>query len=333
MTNNVGLLKNNNRAGHKHGSHIAIRILSCLLFLFMAVQANAADAKQYTVGDVPNVRLTDARQYVSDPTDILSPIARDSINAILGRLEKSTGIETAVVMLPSIGEADIFDFAHELFRTWGIGKKKSDNGLLILFVMDQRKVRFTTGYGIEGTMTDAMSKRIQMQQMIPHFKQGDWNGGMVDGVRAAAKVLDGSMEPENTDDEDDGLLGVIVALGTMVAITLLCIYLMGEQQRCPKCHKKGALQKVNSQILRLSTGKNGRGGRRIRRTTYICKHCGHMVTKDENIDDSGNTMTNAAILGTMLGSGRRGGSFGGGGSFDGSFGGGSTGGGGATSGW
>ena len=81
-------MKNDNRAGRKHGSHIAIRLLSCLLFLFMALQATAADTKQYTVGDVPNVRLTDVRQYVSDPTEILSPIARDSINAILGRLEK-----------------------------------------------------------------------------------------------------------------------------------------------------------------------------------------------------------------------------------------------------
>lgn len=334
MIYNVGLLKNDKRAGRKHGLHIATRLLSCLLFLFMALQATAADTKQYTVGDVPNVRLTDVRQYVSDPTEILSPIARDSINAILGRLEKSTGIETAVVMLPSIGDADIFDFGHELFRTWGIGKKKSDNGLLILFVMDQRKVRFTTGYGIEGTMTDAMSKRIQMQQMIPHFKEGDWNNGMVDGVRAAAKVLDGSMEPEAADDEDDGLLGALIVLGSIVAITVLCIYLMGEQQRCPKCRKKGGLQKVNSQILRLSTGKNGRrGGRKIRRTTYVCKYCGHTVTKDEDIDDAGNAIANAAILGSALGSGRRGGGFGGGGSFGGSFGGGSTGGGGATSGW
>ena len=291
-------------------------------------------ASAYDVAQVPNVHLQDAAQYVSDPGKILSVQARDSINRMLSRLEQSTGIESAVVMLPTIDDADIFEFAHELFRYWGIGKKKSDNGFLVVFVMDQHKVRFTTGYGLEGTMTDAVSKRIQMQQMIPHFKEGDWNNGMVDGVRAAAKVLDGSMEPEDADDEDDGLLGAFIALGTIVAIALLCIYLVGEQQRCPKCRKKGGLQKVNSQILRLSTGKNGRsGGRKIRRTTYVCKYCGHTVTKDEDIDDAGNAIANAAILGSALGSGRRGGGFGGGGSFGGSFGGGSTGGGGATSGW
>lgn len=300
------------------------RLIGLMLFLLVATLSFATgEEKQYTLQDVPNVRLNDARQYVSDPSHILSGSARDTINAVLARLEESTGIETAVVMLPSIGEEDIFNFAHELFRQWGIGKKKSNNGLLILFVMDQRKVRFTVGYGLEGTMTDAMSKRIQMQRMVPRFKAGDWDGGMVDGVRAAAKVLDGSMQPEPTDDEEDMLVGII-ALLIIIGIAIFAIFLVGEAQRCPKCRKKG-VKRVAQQVLRLSNG------RRVRRTTFLCPHCGHTFTRDENIDDSGNAA--AFIAGAMLGGmGRRGGGFGGGIS-GGSFGGGSTGGGGSTSGW
>jgi len=300
------------------------RLIGLMLFLLVATLSFATgEEKQYTLQDVPNVRLNDARQYVSDPSHILSGSARDTINAVLGRLEESTGIETAVVMLPSIGEEDIFNFAHELFRQWGIGKKKSNNGLLILFVMDQRKVRFTVGYGLEGTMTDAMSKRIQMQRMVPRFKAGDWDGGMVDGVRAVAQVLDGSMQPEPTDDDEDMLVGII-ALLIIIGIAIFVIFLVGEAQRCPKCHKKG-VKRVAQQVLRLSNG------RRVRRTTFLCPHCGHTFTRDENIDDSGNAA--AFIAGAMLGGmGRRGGGFGGGIS-GGSFGGGSTGGGGSTSGW
>lgn len=300
------------------------RLIGLMLFLLVATLSFATgEEKQYTLQDVPNVRLNDARQYVSDPSHILSGSARDTINAVLGRLEASTGIETAVVMLPSIGEEDIFNFAHELFRQWGIGKQKSNNGLLILFVMDQRKVRFTVGYGLEGTMTDAMSKRIQMQRMVPRFKAGDWDGGMVDGVRAAAQVLDGSMQPEPTDDDEDMLVGII-ALLIIIGIAIFVIFLVGEAQRCPKCHKKG-VKRVAQQVLRLSNG------RRVRRTTFLCPHCGHTFTRDENIDDSGNAA--AFITGAMLGGmGRRGGGFGGGIS-GGSFGGGSTGGGGSTSGW
>ena len=303
-------------------------LIAALLFVFTATAA--AETKQYTIDDVPNVRLSDARQYVTDPTAILSTAARDSINAMLGRLEKSTGIETAVVMLPSIGEEDIFDFGHELFRKWGIGKKKSDNGLLILFVMDQKKVRFTTGYGIEGTMTDAMSKRIQTTLMIPRFKKGNWDGGMVSGVRAVTKTLDGSMQAEEDSGEDD-ISTIMITLLAIVVTMLIFIYAMGSLQRCPKCKKRSALRKVKEQHL-VVKDQNGRIVRRILRTTYICKYCGNTVTKDSDENDNGNAMATGAILGSMLGGGNRGGSgFGGG--FGGSFGGGSTGGGGATSGW
>lgn len=305
------------------------RLIGLMLFLLVATLSFATgEEKQYTLQDVPNVRLNDARQYVSDPSHILSGSARDTINAVLARLEESTGIETAVVMLPSIGEEDIFNFAHELFRQWGIGKQKSNNGLLILFVADQRKVRFTVGYGLEGTMTDAMSKRIQMQRMVPRFKAGDWDGGMVDGVRAAAQVLDGSMQPEPADDDEDMLVGII-ALLIIIGIAIFVIFLVGEAQRCPKCRKKG-VKRVAQQVLRLSNGRRVRlsNGRRVRRTTFLCPHCGHTFTRDENIDDSGNAA--AFIAGAMLGGmGRRGG----GGFSGGSFGGGSTGGGGSTSGW
>lgn len=304
------------------------RLQTILIACLIAVTAWAAgdSVKEYkSVDDVPNVRLTDVRRYVSDPTSILSPAATDTIDAILGRLEKSTGIETAVVMLPSIGENDIFDFSTSLFRKWGIGKKKSDNGLLILFVMDQHKVRFSTGYGIEGTMTDAMSKRIQMQYMVPAFKRSDWNKGMVDGVRATAKVLDGSMEPEAADSDTDDIL---FSIGIIVGIVLLVMFVSSIMQRCPKCHKRSAMKQMGVEVLRVSTGKGRR--KRIRRTTYVCQYCGHIMTKDEDIDDnSGSAAAGGAILGSMLGSSGGGG----GGSFGGSFGGGSTGGGGSTSDW
>ena len=286
-----------------------IRRLQTILFAcLIAVTAWAAgdSVKEYkSVDDVHNVRLTDVRRYVSDPTSILSPAATDTIDAILGRLEKSTGIETAVVMLPSIGENDIFDFSTSLFRKWGIGKKKSDNGLLILFVMDQHKVRFATGYGIEGTMTDAMSKRIQMQYMVPAFKRSDWNKGMVDGVRAAAKVLDGSMEPEAAGDDTD-TSDLLFSIGIIVGIVLLVMFVSSIKQRCPKCHKRSAMKQMGVEVLRVSTGKGRR--KRIRRTTYVCQYCGHIMTKDEDIDDnSGNAAASGFILGSMLGGGGRGG--------------------------
>ena len=164
----------------------------------------------YTVETVPNVHIRDSRQYVSDPTNILTANTKDSINAIFALLERNTGIETAVVMLPSIGESDEFDFAHALFRHWGIGKKDKNNGLLILYVADIHRIRFVTGYGIEGFMTDAMSKRIQTRYMIPAFRQGNTDTGMLNGAAAVYKTLKDSMNPDRK-----GNTGAAISVATV----------------------------------------------------------------------------------------------------------------------
>ena len=179
-------------------------------------------------------------------------------------------------------------------------------------------------------MTDAMSKRIQTTLMVPRFKKGNWDGGMVSGVRAVAKTLDGSMQAEEGSGEDD-ISTIMITLLAIVVTMLIFIYAMGSLQRCPKCKKRSALRKVKEQHL-VVKNKNGRIIRRILRTTYVCKYCGNTVTKDTDENDHGSAMATGAMLGSMLGGGNRGGS-GFGGSFGGNFGGGSTGGGGATSGW
>ena len=130
--------------------------------------------------------------------------------------------------------------------------------------------------------------------------------------------------PEAADNDTD-TSDLLFSIG---GIVLLVMFVSSIMQRCPKCHKRSAMKRMGVEILRVSTG-NGRR-KRIRRTTYICQYCGHMMTKDEDIDDNnGNAAASGFILGSMLGGGGRGG----GGSFGGSFGGGSTGGGGSTSDW
>ena len=302
------------------------------LLIMVCVALLSGPLSAMTVDEVPNVHLKDARQYVTDPSAILSTAARDSINLMLGQLEKGSGIEVAVVMLPSIGNDDIFDFAHDLFRKWGIGKKKENNGLLVLFVMDQHKVRFTTGYGLEGALTDALSKRIQMNEMVPAFKEGKWDEGMVKGVRATVAILKGEVAADqygatsaNGNDEELTTFDVI-AISMVFIIIILVIVLACRDKKCPKC-KKHAMKTVSTQRLKIALG-HGRV-KRIIRTTYVCQNCGHQITHDtdDNDDDKLNAALAAASIARMAMRGSSGGSTGG------SFGGGSTGGGGSTSGW
>lgn len=292
----------------------------------MVAQAAAQDApRAYTVEHVPNVHVADRRLYTTDPSGILSPAARDTINAVCARLERQTGIEMAVVMLPSIGNADVFDFAQALFRHWGVGKKGSDNGVLVLFVADVRQIRIHTGYGVEGTLTDALCKRIQTRLMVPAFRRADWDEGMVQGVRGIYEVLRSSARPDGSSAEGDDTAALMVLLAIVAGMVGIIGLIGWQRRRCPRCRKQG-LRRVASETLRDELG------RRIRRTTYVCRYCGNTVTRDDVIDDpnangGGNAAAAGFIIGSMMGGGRGGSSFGG------SFGGGSSGGGGAQSGW
>lgn len=322
-----------NTSGARHKPRYRLKatwLRSLLIMVCVALLSGPLSAM--TVDEVPNVHLKDARQYVTDPSAILSTAARDSINLMLGQLEQGSGIEVAVVMLPSIGNDDIFDFAHNLFRKWGIGKKKENNGLLVLFVMDQHKVRFTTGYGLEGTLTDALSKRIQMNEMVPAFKEGKWDEGMVKGVRATVAILKGEVAADqygatsaNGNDEELTTFDVI-AISMVFIVIILVIVLACRDKKCPKC-KKHAMKTVSTQRLKIALG-HGRV-KRIIRTTYVCQNCGHQITHDtdDNDDQKLNAALAAASIARMAMRGSSGGSTGG------SFGGGSTGGGGSTSGW
>lgn len=156
-----------------------------LLTAFVLFGAHAI--AQYTPATVPNNKLIN-NSYVSNPDNIISGVTVAEIDAILGRVEQQTTAQVAVVALNSIGDADIFVFAQELFNLWGLGRS-NDNGLLILLVEDQHTVRFHTGYGLEGPLPDAVCKQIQREKMVPSFKQGSYDGGMLGGVIEVEKIL------------------------------------------------------------------------------------------------------------------------------------------------
>lgn len=154
-------------------------------------------ATVYTLDNLPDVHRSDARQYVSNPDGILAPETVGEMNRIIRSTADSTSAEIAVVVVESIGDEEIKPFATALFGQWGIGKKDNDNGLLILFVLDQRQITFETGYGLEGVLPDALCKRIQMQEMIPAFREGDYDKGMLNGLARTADIL---TRPEAADE-------------------------------------------------------------------------------------------------------------------------------------
>ena len=209
----------------------------------------------YTPENLPKVHLVDKTRYVCDPENILNVAARDSIDRMLYALEQQTGIQTVVAVVPTIGEADCFDFCHQLLNSWGVGQKGKDNGLVILLVTDQRCIQFYTGYGLEGPLPDAICKRIQTRHMIPYLKENRWSEGMVAGIRATCARLDGSMENDlPADGDDNGAGSVFLVLFGIVAVgVFLAVIAMHAASKCPKCgqHK---LQRSSSRLIALRNG-------------------------------------------------------------------------------
>ena len=296
-----------------------IGLFLCLLFSLQAQQI-------YTTDNIPKVHLQDKTRYVCDPDNILSNEARAEIDGMLYDLEQKTGIESVVAVLPSIGEADCFDFSHRLLNEWGVGKKGKNNGLIILLVTDQRCIQFYTGYGLEGDLPDAICKRIQTRDMIPYLKDGKWSEGMVAGVRAVCGRLDGSMTNDTESEEDVSFGFILLAIIGFFGIAGLIGYAaVRAASKCPNCgqHK---LQRSGSVLVSKQNGV------KIEDITYTCRNCGHTVVRrqqsyDENYHQRGGGGGGPFIGG--IGGGR--GFSGGGGFSGGSFGGGMGGGGGAGS--
>lgn len=296
------------------------RFISITLFLCLLVTLQAQ--KVYTTRNLPKVHLQDRTRYVCNPEGILSAAATDSIDRMLYALEQQTGIETVVAVVPSIGEDDCFDFSHRLLNEWGVGKKEKNNGLVILLVTDQRCIQFYTGYGLEGDLPDAICKRIQTREMIPYLKDGNWDAGMVAGVRAVCARLDGSMENDTEEEEEDLSVGaaLLLFMGIIGIGLLVAILAMRAASKCPNCgqHK---LQRSGSTLI------SRRNGIKTENVTYTCRNCGHQVVRrQESYDENyrGRGGSGPVIFGG-------GGGFGGGGFSGGSFGGGIGGGGGAGS--
>jgi uncharacterized protein len=130
-------------------------------------------------------RLT---QYATDLTGTLSPDQLAALNARLRGFQDSTSTQVAVLMIPTLGGESLEEYTLKVAEENRIGKKGKDNGALLLIAKNDRKVRIEVGYGLEGTLTDAMSGIIIRNEIAPRFYEGDFFGGIAAGVDAMILV-------------------------------------------------------------------------------------------------------------------------------------------------
>ncbi|WP_187299300.1 TPM domain-containing protein [Nitrospira moscoviensis] len=172
--------------------------------------------------DVPPLtgRIVDLAQVL--PGDLAAKLTQE-----LEAHEAKTGNQVAVLVLPSLEGEPLEPFSHRVATTWALGKKGTDNGVLLLVALRERKVRIEVGYGLEGTLTDLRSARIIRNEIVPRFRAGDLPGGIAAGVRAILGTIEGAA-PEGSastrpaTDETPAvqylLIGIVV--GTLAGLIL-----------------------------------------------------------------------------------------------------------------
>jgi uncharacterized protein len=129
---------------------------------------------------------------VVDDAGILSPDTRDTVTNLLAEHERQTGNQVVVVTLKSLQGTTIEQYGYQLGRAWGIGIKGKNNGALLIVSPSTHDVRIEVGYGLEGLLTDAQSKLIIENDIIPHFRGGDYDGGVTAGTIALVHLLGGN---------------------------------------------------------------------------------------------------------------------------------------------
>lgn len=218
-----------------------MKTLRLLLIALAATVTVALQARTYSVADVPNVHLADSSRFVTNPDGILSPEAEAQANLLLQRLMQQTSAEVVCVVVNDI-DLDIDDFATDLFRKWGIGKKDKNNGVLLLIAKDRRSVVIRTGTGVEGLLPDGLCGSIIRANITPRFRQGDYDGGTLGTLSDIAGILSTpearqeimSKYANNSSDNNFGdsifrLYITISIIATVICLLLLLIVAVGSR--------------------------------------------------------------------------------------------------------
>jgi uncharacterized protein len=177
---------------------------------------------------------------VVDTVSLLSPADRARIDALLEAYERSSGHQFAVLIIDSLSDDSLEGFSIRVVETWQLGKKKVDDGLLLLVVRDDRKTRIEVGYGLEGTITDAVSSRVIREVLTPAFRAQDYARGIEQALlrlmHTAGGVPEGAAAPEVTERRGGrsgapSLMLILVAAFFFLPVLLASLFRGGKRGR------------------------------------------------------------------------------------------------------
>jgi uncharacterized protein len=172
-----------------------------ILTLTMAALVSAFDLfAQYKIPEKPDIQTS-----VYDYIVLLSPTQKRHLEQKLINYADSTSTQIVIAIISSTNGENIDYLGTNWAHDWGIGQGKEDNGVFILLAKDDRKISIKTGYGVEHLLTDALSKRIIEQDIIPFFKQDDYFGGLDQGTNSVIMTLMGEYQASKSSEKETSI--------------------------------------------------------------------------------------------------------------------------------
>ncbi|MEM1057142.1 MAG: TPM domain-containing protein [Bacteroidota bacterium] len=161
---------------------------------------------------------------IQDTAGLLSTSERQAIGRKLVAFDDSTTTQVAVAIVPTVGGADMNEYATELGRDWGVGDAERDNGVVLLVALNDREMYIATGFGAEGALPDVLAGRIIREVIAPRFRQGQFYAGLDEGTDAILSALRGEYTRDTRPTASSGD-GTAEALGLVLVILIVFIAL------------------------------------------------------------------------------------------------------------
>lgn len=143
---------------------------------------------------VTQLELPQLNQPIIDQANLLTAEQNTQLSQSIRTIHQSGKAQIGIVIVPSTGQEDIFDFAMRVAEKWQLGNAKNDNGLLMVVAVNDRRIQILTGYGLEGVIPDIVAHQIIQNQITPYFKNAQYAQGLQAGVNEIQRILD--LDPE-----------------------------------------------------------------------------------------------------------------------------------------
>lgn len=198
-------------------------------------------------------------RLVNDFANVLSPEQRQILEQRLVDLDNTSSNQIAIVTVPDLGGYEIEEYAVKLFREWGIGGSKHNNGILILVAPTEHRARIEVGYGLEGAIPDIVAKDIVDNDLIANIKQGDYYRGFDEAITSLSKAAVGEYNEKRQRNNDGGGISVVIFIFIVIVFVIISIIRKGGGGRGGMMSRRG-YGSILWPLIFSNMGRGNRGG-------------------------------------------------------------------------